>query len=260
MLKLIKYEFIKKYRLFLIALAVAAIINIFAILKGSIAGSTIFLSVFPIVIAILYIVDVIKMYSEDLNKKSGYMLFMTPNSGYKIILSKVITAIIEGFGILLIYFIFIMLNGCYIVYETGIPINTSELISTINNILSGRIGFTLGHVFLILITALAFIINFILTVYTAITIRKSIFSEIKLGGFLSFIIFIGINWITSFTSSKFMSALSVISPYYNMDIDITQITVFDLGVMLIPIIGIIVVQSIILTIISGFLLEKKINL
>lgn len=87
MLNLIKYEFIKKYKLALITLILSVALNLYFIAKG-VAGSPTFLALFPIIMSVIYIGDIIKMYSDDLNKKSGYMLFMTPNSGYKIIVSS----------------------------------------------------------------------------------------------------------------------------------------------------------------------------
>ena len=89
MLKLIKFEFIRKYKLLSMTLISAIALNILAISRGP-GGSTMFILLFPLVLSVLYLIDIIKMYSEDLNKKTGYMLFMTPNSGYKIISSKLL--------------------------------------------------------------------------------------------------------------------------------------------------------------------------
>jgi len=256
MFNLIKYEFLRKYKLILITIISALIINLFLITKG-VAGSSSFLVLFPLVLSVLYISDVIRMFSDDLNKKTGYMLFMTPNSGYKIIVSKLVTAVLEGLAILILYFVFILLNGTYIVFTTGDYINFNEVLRAINMLLSGSLGFNLGHVFVFLFTILVFIIGFIVTAYTAITIRKSIFSEIKFGGLLSFIIFIGLNWIISFTSDKFFS---VLSPYYHSYANLNNISANELVIILFPIIAVSILQSILLTVCSGYLLEKKINL
>lgn len=256
MLKLIKYEFIKKYKLIFITLIISAAINLYLITKDA-AGSTVFLVFFPIVMSILYIGDIIKMYSDDLNRKSGYMLFMTPNSGYKIIISKLITAVIEGFAILLLYFIFIILNGSYIIFRSGATINLNEIINVINTLLSGNLGFNLGHIFMFLLSGLLFLISFLTTAYTAMTIRKSIFSEIKFGGVLSFIIFILLNWGISNVSSEFYNLLT---PYYDSFTSLSRVTATELVYILLPINAASVVQSIVLTLCSGYLLEKKINL
>lgn len=256
MLNLVKYEFIKKYKLILIVLIASAALNIFMITRGA-AGSSLFLVFFPMIMSILYIVDIIKMYSDDLNKKSGYMLFMTPNSGYKIIISKIITAIIEGLGILLLYFVFIIINGAYIIFLSGADINFNEIINVVNNLLSGSIGFNLGHIFMFLLTGLIFLISFLTTAYTAMTIRKSIFSEVKFGGMLSFIIFILLNWAISAISTEIFD---ILTPYYESFSNMPRVTATELVYILLPINILSIIQSVILTFCSGYLLEKKINL
>lgn len=258
MLKLIKYEFIKKSKLILITLIISLALNLLAITKGA-GGSAMFLAFFPMIVSIFYIVDILKMYSDDLNKKSGYMLFMTPNSGYKIIVSKILTAIIEGFALLFLYFIYVLINGSYILYVAGTQIyfNFNEIIAAINNLLSGNLGFNLGHVFMFLITALLFLVSFLTTAYTAMTIRKSIFAEIKFGGALSFVIFLLINWALSAVSAEIFDLLT---PYYNLVDFTSRPAAQDLVYIFMPINILSLIQIVILTFCSGYLLEKKINL
>lgn len=256
MLNLIKYEIIKKYKLILITLIISAALNLFLFTRGG-AGSTVFLVFFPMVMSILYIGDIIKMYSDDLNKKSGYMLFMTPNSGYKIIVSKLITAVIEGFAILLLYFIFILINGAYSIFVSGADVNFSEIIYVVNKLLSGSLGFNLGHIFMFLLTGLLFLISFLTTAYTAMTIRKSIFSEIKFGGALSFVIFLLLNWGISRLSTELFD---IMAPYYDAFSFASHLTASELVYILMPLNVLSIVQSIVLTLCSGYLLEKKINL
>lgn len=259
MLKLIKFEFLRKYKLLLMTLITSIALNILAISRG-VGGSTMFLVLFPMVLSVLYLVDIIKMYSEDLNKKTGYMLFMSPNSGYKIISSKLLTAVLEGFALLLMYFIFILVNGVFIAVSMGNEIDYSQIIRVVDNLLSGSFGFSLGHVIVFLLAALTFLIAFITTVYTAMTIRKSIFSEIKFGGLFSFIIFLLINWGLSFISGKFFQ---VISPYYdsiNTTASTGRVTSGGLAMIMLPMIAVLIIQAIAFTGISGYLLEKKINL
>ena len=176
MLNLIKYEFIRKYRLVSMILITMLALNLFLLTRG-VGGSMLFLVLSPIVLYVFYLADIIKMYSDDLNKKTGYMLFMTPNSGYKIISSKLLAAILEGFALVLIYFIFILINGTYIIISAGNEIDYSQIIKAVDNLLSGSLGFNLGHVLVFLLAALAFLIAFITTVYTAMTIRKVYFPK-----------------------------------------------------------------------------------
>ncbi len=264
MLNLIKYEFIRKYRLISIVLITALALNLLIMTRGP-EGSVLFLTLSPFHLYILYFVDIIKMYSDDLNKKTGYMLFMTPSSGYRIISSKLIAAVIEGFGLLLIYFLFFALNGVYILVSLDETVDFSSIISNINKIFSGSLGygFNIFHLFMLLQTILILIIAFITTIYTAITIRKSLFSEAKFGGLFSFIIFLLINWIVSTLSNGFYNFLSKVSPYYNSLDNIAgagRFTPETLMMIFIPIIGFSIIQATALSWISGYLLEKKINL
>lgn len=256
MLKLIKYEFIRKYKFITMILVTAIALNLLMMTRGP-QGTALFLLLSPIVLYAIYLIDVIKMYSDDLNKKTAYMIFMTPNSGYKIILSKLLTAILEGFGLLVIYLIFILVNGVFIVLSTGSEVSYNQLLSVVNNLLSGSFGFNLLHILIFLLAALIFILAFITTVYTAITIRKSIFSEVKLGGLFSFIIFLCINWVISSISSYFYDFLD------NGSVTMSSagaITPRDFAILLLPTILISIVQITILTGFSGYLLEEKINL
>jgi len=188
------------------------------------------------------------------------MIFMKPNSGYKIIWAKLLAAIIEGAGLVLIYFIFILINGAYIVVSMGDRFDYRQIVRGVDQLLSGTFGFNLGHVLVFLLAALAFLIAFITTVYTAMTIRKSIFSEIKFGGLFSFIIFLLINWLLSFLSSRFYD---IITPYYNTVDTISstgRVSAGGLAVILLPMIAVLIIQAVALTGISGYLLENKINL
>ncbi|HHZ02498.1 MAG TPA: hypothetical protein GX396_06125 [Tissierellia bacterium] len=263
MFKLIKYEFIKKYRLITLILITAVAFNIFLIFRGA-EGSLLFLIFSPIVLYILYLVDIIKMYGDDLNKKTGYMIFMTPNSGYKIITSKLLTAVLEGLGLLFIYFLFFIANSLYIISSLGGYIGLSHVINEINSFFSGNIGyqFNIVHLFLFLLTAMVVLIAFITTVYTAITIRKSLFSEVKYGGLLSFIIFVFINWTISWLSDRFFDFLSITTYNNNFEflIDTGRFLPDTFYMFLLPIVAFALIQIMVLAAFSGYLLEKKINL
>lgn len=258
MINLIKYDFLRKYKLISIILVSSLLLNLFLIFRYDIQGSVSFLGIYPFVMIILYVIDIIKMYSDDLNKKSGYMLFMTPNSGYKIIVSKVITAILEGLFIALLYFIFIFLNAVYMLIRQNITLVMSEIIESINQALSMSLGFNLGHVFVFLAVALLLAISFILTVYTSITIRKSIFSEIKFGGFFSFIIFLAINYLASSIGNNILPLVSLPDNIIVSNGNFISATSMLIGAL--PLIALTSAEIIILALGSGYLLEKTINL
>lgn len=265
MLKLIKYEFIKKSKLLLILLVTAILANIGIGIAFKEAGIALFLGLSSIALVILYLYELIRTYSDDLNKKTGYMLFMTPNSGYKIIGSKLIFIITEGLILFLSYFIFLFFNMMVMALKaTGdfslIMKGIGEMIEGFNSVVIMQFGMNLGDILLIVIMLLVSVIVFALIVYSAMTIRKSIFSNTKFGGLLSFIIFVALNFIygklTNFIGEAFQ--FDVITKQINdMTVTYPSSSMFRIfGVMIV--FNIIVSAVLMLT--SGYLIEKKINL
>jgi hypothetical protein len=262
MLKLVKYEFIKKSNLLLILLITAILANVGLGLAYGENGMALFLGLSLIILSILYLYELVRTYSDDLNKKTGYMLFMTPNSGYKIIVSKLIFIILEGLVLFVSYFIFVFFNLIAIAFKmTGdfskIIAGIQEIMNGFNMLLSGSFGFNIGDFFLIILMSLISIIVFVLIIYSAMTIRKSIFSNSKFGGLLSFIIFIIISFIYTnlmhFVGEAFQFnaiAQTVLMTYPSAE----MFKIF--GIMII--FNSIIIAALMLG--SGYLIEKKINL
>lgn len=249
MFNLIKYEFVKKYRMSIAVIVTAILVGIFMSLKFGETGLPIFVVILSISLFILYAVDVIQMYSQDINRKTGYMIFMTPNSGYTVIGSKVITALLEGLAMLIFFILIITLNSA-IVYGTD---NFFEI-----SFLYGHLSFKEGILYMVIILSamLLFAIQFLLTIYSSITIRKSILANVKLKGLISFAIFLLLNYI--------IGKISVI-PYEILDYPKNHVMVnmplaSELLKMLAPAMLTSIVLSSLLTFLSGYLLEKKINL
>ncbi len=156
-------------------------------------------------------------------------------------------------------------NGVYIIMSIGEVVDLSNILNAINSMFSGSLGygFNLVNLFIVLLAVLIFIIAFITTVYTAMTIRKSIFSEIKFGGLISFIIFLLINWVVTTLSNWLLGGVLNISPYYdsmNTIVNTGMSTTETLIMALLPTLAVLTIQIIALTGLSGYLLEKEINL
>lgn len=266
MLKLIKYEFIKKSKLLLILLITAILANLGLGLAYGLNGIGLFLGLTPIALIFLYLYELIRTYSDDLNKKSGYMLFMTPNSGYKIIASKLIFIISEGLILFVSYLIFALFNMIAVALKmTGdfseIVRGMEELLTALNMLVSGQFGINIGDLLLIVIMILISVMVFALIVYSAMTIRKSIFSDNKFGGLISFIIFVGINFIygklLNFVGEAFQFNIISERINSNMMVGYPSASMFKIfGIMII----FNVIVSVVLMLTSGYLVEKKINL
>ena len=100
MLKLLKYELKKRKTILLISIILLAAAEYFAIhqiMKGSghaQFGAIINVLMFIGVILIVFL-DVVVQYYNDFKKSQGTLLFLTPNSGYKIVSSKMIFGALE---------------------------------------------------------------------------------------------------------------------------------------------------------------------
>ncbi len=266
MLKLIKYEFIKKSKLFLILIVTALLANVGLGLAYGENGIAIFLGFSPLVLGIIYLYELIKTYSDDLNKKTGYMLFMTPNSGYTVIGAKLITIILEGLIFFVTYAIFATINLSVIAYKmvgdfSLIKEGLQQLIEGINMLVNGTLGISIGDLALMFILGIIFCIVFVLTVYAAITIRRSIFSNTKFGGVLSFIIFVALNFI-------YVELGGLIGKLFDFNI-ITKaiqenVIITNPSAQMFQVFGVMIVFNCIigaaLMLGSGYLVEKKINL
>ncbi|SKC65498.1 hypothetical protein [Maledivibacter halophilus] len=249
MLNLIKYEFVKKYKMFMIVIITTILAGIFTSLKFEEMGIPIFAVILSIGLFILYAVDVVQMYSQDINRKTGYMVFMTPNSGYTIIGSKVITALLEGFAMLIFFILVITLNST-IVHGIGevFNMNFHNIDIPFNEVII--------NIFIFLTAVLLMFIEFLLTIYSAITIRKSILSNVKFKGLISFGIFLLLNYITG----KIHTIPYNVLDYSNYE-PITKVPqVSDMLNIFAPAMVTAIVLCGLLTLLSGYLLEKKINL
>ncbi|WP_432664417.1 hypothetical protein R9X47_28305 [Wukongibacter baidiensis] len=249
MLNLIKYEFIKKYRMFIAVIVTTILASVFMSSKFGESGLPVFAIILSIGLFILYAVDVVQMYSQDINRKTGYMIFMTPNSGYTVVGSKVITALLEGLGMLIFFILIVTLNSA-IIYG---PSNLLEM-----GFLNGGLAFNkvMLNIFIVLTAVLLFAIQFLLTIYSSITIRKSVLANVKLKGLISFGIFILLNYIVGKASDIPYNVLD-----YSVDITVINIPMASETLkMLAPAMITSIIICGLLTFLSGYLLEKKINL
>lgn len=100
MLKLIKYEIFRRKTRLISVLLIMVFLEIAILIGINLGGNWIAMSV--ICMFVLFIggmlfpfIDTITNYYSDYKNKHGYMLFLTPNSGYKINGSKMLFALVE---------------------------------------------------------------------------------------------------------------------------------------------------------------------
>lgn len=257
MLNLIKYEFIRKWRTLMMFLAFVLGMNtivLYRLMRGTQSDIEqmgllgMFFGVLLFVFFILYIIDVTKMYSRDINNKSGYMIFLTPNSGYKILGAKVLTGIVEGFLFLAVFLILATISF-FGFYEQAIAeLLSSEMFVAGMAELNLSTGEFLSFLTALLMTIFASVVTLILTIYAAISIRKSILAEHKYGVLLSFLVFLLLTWI----NGKFMGL--VFGKLTGIEMFVNEINFINLHTLTQLFLGAA------LFILSAYLLEKRMDL
>jgi len=105
--KLLKYEFLRR-KTFLAVMAIVMVLLeaavLFGIYKGGnwLLASVALTSVIVIGGLLMPLIDCIANYYSDYRNKHGYMIFLTPNSGYAIIGAKALASMIILVGMLLV--------------------------------------------------------------------------------------------------------------------------------------------------------------
>jgi len=257
MLNLVKFEFARKKTTFAVAAALTVIGQLFVLFKffqldelsRKAAGDEIFgifLGVIMVGFGILYFIDIIFLFRNDLFKQEGYMLFMTPHNGYKILGSKLIFGLLEGLAIATLYLGLLFLN---LKVMLGVPIDF-EMIG-INGviILTGIKGLILG-VFML--------IEFALTVYLSFALFKSLFNNTRFKGLITFVIFVVINIVKSKIVEVIANLLG--NNFSNVQINTSDAMLETINTAMNYGLIATLLSAVVLFIGTGYLLENRINL
>lgn len=259
MFKLIKFEFARKKMVFAVAAALTVLGQLYALynyfridedLRGVIGEEVfgIFIGLVLVAFAILFFIDIIFLFRNDLFKQEGYMLFMTPHNGYKLLGAKLIFALIEGLCIALIYMAIMYFNA-QIMHMWPVDfdlsgINGDVILTLIKGLILGVFG----------------ILEFALTVYLSFALFKSLFNNTRFKGLITFGIFVLINIVKS-------KIVSVIADLMGQTFSNVAINSNSSALMLETVntalnYGLVasIVSAVILFIGTGYLLENRINL
>ncbi len=203
MLKLIKYELRKTWFTKVILLVIAALAEI-AFLVGLYGNRENTLVVSIVLLTILAVGGVMVIGLEsvitlhrDMNTKQSYMLFMTPNSCYRILGAKLIEC---GISILLagaFFFALGTLDLTLLFAREGILGRLWEQIREILSHLTvnGRaLELTMRSMAAVTFDLLAAWIFFVSTAYLAVVISAALLNGKKYNGLVSFLIFLLLDW------------------------------------------------------------------
>ncbi|MDN5351896.1 MAG: hypothetical protein PWQ12_815 [Clostridiales bacterium] len=256
MLKLLKFEFNRKRLVLLIALAATLLGEVLALAKYySIEASfrdftggeylALLMVVLLIGFSILYLIDLIGLMRQDMFKQEGYMLFMTPNSGYKILGAKLLFAFLEGIAMVGVYFVLLLIN-----FELIGPQLFQLNLLDWHGIQSDEWILIVKVLFLVVFA----IIEFALTVYFSFAIFKGLFNNNRFKGLITFGIFIGVSLIRGKIGDLLTQAI-----FGN-----TVVREFVVTTSIGPFINFSILESLVWILIlflgTGYLIENKVNL
>ncbi len=205
MLKLMKYEFRKTMFTKLILLGITAVaeaaflISLYTNKEGSLAASIGILTLLAIGgVLVIGLQSVLTLY-HDMNTRQSYMLFMTPNSSYRILGAKVLEC---GLSILLtgaFYFALGALDISLLFAKEGM---LSQLWDTIQEMLksitfaNGQsiISLDMKGMAVLVFNLLSGWINTVTTAYLAVTVSAALLNGKRFNGLVSFVLFLALSW------------------------------------------------------------------
>lgn len=246
MLKLIKYEFRKTMFSKMILLAITAVFEIIYLAgvfleREDALGIGVFGLVLCAVVGIMYIgIESINVFHKDLNTKQSYMLFLTPNSSFKILGAKVLE---NGISILI--------SGAFFAVLAAVDISTGilyiggleEFLDMLDYLfisLQVNINITPESVLMAFAVALASWLMIIVTADFAVVLAATVFAGKKFSGLVSFILFLLIDA----AGSKIMECLPVLANDY---------AEFALNI------GAIFIMVIVMYFVTGWIMDRKLS-
>jgi hypothetical protein len=197
-----KYEFRKQLFskiLILVALAVLEVVFLYGLFadKENVMGLSIGLFIFISIAAVLFVsFESIFTFSNDLKTKQSYMLFLTPNSTYKIVGAKVLSSVIY---VLLTAAALVALTlvdfGVFLVKKDEIAKFIEEFQKFIQLFFKANIN--VAFIITLILYFLFDLIGIMVIGMASITLSSTLLSNSKGKAVVSIIFFFGINFLVS---------------------------------------------------------------
>ena len=245
LVNIIKYDWLRRWKFFLAGLVVFTLVNVDIAGRIITNGQPSFFS--GLLIAVLFamagglVFDHLGRMYKLLFSDEGIFVFSTPLSGYNILGGKILAVILEYLGVVVFVTIVALIDHLILrQYFPGMHLPEGALLSSI---------VTKGLQVNLLI--LLSYISFILTAYLSMALSKSLFSSVKYGGLLSFVIFIAIT-------QAFPRMAMVFAPVSSFHISITPDEAAFTGYWLTAVAFAIAVVAV-LFVATGYLLDRKVN-
>ncbi len=223
MMKLLKYELIRKKKLYIAALYIFTALTILAATGLPKMDNDHFWFILVIVSSAIIFAGGVFLpviintanYYNDYKKTNGYMMFLTPSSGAKIFGSKILCAAIDTLGSLIYIGLFILALCC--AANVNIFIDAPIFLTDIYSLFP---EFSITAVILLLCIALFLqIIGAIVLAMFSITLSKTMLSHRSINWFVPLVIFLGLLLLELFLSALIVTSANryvTDEPYLNM--------------------------------------------
>lgn len=139
------------------------------------------------------------LYNNDIRKKSGYMLFLTPTPTWQWILAKILMGIIATAVLVVVFAVLGIADILLFLPE----LDNTSFIGMILIPLRDMIFDNIGSVVLFLLNLILQIVVMITTIYLAIAMSKTLLGNKKIGSFVAFVFWIAMTILQSAISSLF---------------------------------------------------------
>jgi hypothetical protein len=198
--KLMKYELFRRSKLLvtiLLVLVFMEVAAVFGLYMGNDWLILFFLMLFGMAFAafVVPLIDAVANYYSDFKNTHGYMLFLTPSSGYQIVGSKALFALIEFIAAAALVAGFYVANF-YLAKAFGyndVALMISSALGQIPEIFGAS---TAGIITLGIITAILQYSNVMMLAITALTIAKTLLSQKSFNWLIALLLFFVLSMCT----------------------------------------------------------------
>ncbi len=208
MLKMMKYEYRRGvFPLLVVIMALAAVellfvIGIFA-KKDLLAGLGItFLVLGGFASFMFVLIYGVIIYSQDLKNKTGYMVFMTPISNYKIIGAKLLSILLTGVTLVAFLGLLIVVDYNLLKSHNGGVASAEFVLDEILGTRGLSIGSVIANVVGFIVVALIQFYTMITIAYLAVSLSSTVLQNKKIKGVVSFILFVALYVLVSYIAYK----------------------------------------------------------
>ena len=230
--KLIKYEFRKSWMVKAIILAFTAIFEVMFLIGALSESDDVALTgaVFLMFTTIcsIFIIGVLSIFilHKDLNTKQSYMLFMTPNSTFKILGAK----IIENFGSIILFGCMFLLIGLgditlWAAKNVGVK-GMLDLISALVGEVGGSFQLDVMNVAIANAERIIFWVFTVMVGFFAVVLSACFLNGRRFNGFISFIVFLVITYVIKKIFDSSVSIIFGIGTGYSLEKTICSIVYY----------------------------------